>query len=113
MKDLENKLKYIYRDYVAGEVSRPEVRQAKKNLIASHFNPKPAIAFDVTFALSAMVLGVAFLMCFYFKPVPTKAFQPVEVKRVASRVGPTMVYQKNYQDVPITIVWVFAGGNPA
>lgn len=34
----------------------------------------------------------------------------VEVKRVSSRVGPTMVYQRSYRDVPVTIIWVFKGG---
>ncbi len=34
----------------------------------------------------------------------------VEVKRVSSNVGPTMVYQKTYQNTPVTIVWVFTGG---
>jgi hypothetical protein len=33
----------------------------------------------------------------------------VEVRRVTSQVGPTMVYQKLYHNVPVTIVWVFTG----
>jgi hypothetical protein len=35
----------------------------------------------------------------------------VEVEEVTSRVGPTMVYNKPYTDAPITIIWVFPGGN--
>ncbi len=34
----------------------------------------------------------------------------VVVKRVSSQMGPTMVYQRSYQDVPVTIVWVFSNG---
>jgi len=33
----------------------------------------------------------------------------VTVKSVTSRVGPTMVYQKEINNVSITIVWVFPG----
>ncbi len=40
-----------------------------------------------------------------------KVLRPrVEVKRVSSNMGPTMVYQKTYQNTPVTIVWVFTGG---
>lgn len=35
---------------------------------------------------------------------------PVKVDRVNSQVGPTMVFQSNRNNVPITIVWVFTGG---
>ncbi len=33
----------------------------------------------------------------------------VDVKWAVSDVGPTMVYQKHFQDVPVTIIWVFPG----
>ena len=33
--------------------------------------------------------------------------RPVVVKRLSSRAGSTLVYQKSYQETPITIVWVF------
>ncbi len=37
----------------------------------------------------------------------------VDVKWAVSPVGSTMVYQKQFQDVPITIIWVFPGeGKP-
>ena len=35
---------------------------------------------------------------------------PVKVNRVDSQVGPTMVFQSNRDNIPITIVWVFARG---
>jgi len=35
----------------------------------------------------------------------------VTVDRISSRMGSTMVYQKPYNGNPITIVWVFVGGN--
>lgn len=43
-------------------------------------------------------------------PVHNHMKPRVVVKRVASRKGPTMVYQRSYRDVPVTIVWVFTGG---
>ena len=49
------------------------------------------------------------------KTEPKKQFSPDEdgvlVKKVSSSVGPTMVYQKKYENVPVTIVWVFMGGS--
>ena len=47
-------------------------------------------------------------------PVPEKnQLEPphVLVKSISSHVGPTMVYQKRYNEIPITIVWVFAGAS--
>ncbi len=43
-------------------------------------------------------------------PVANHKKPRVVVKRVSSSVGPTMVYQKLYRNVPVTVVWVFAGG---
>ncbi len=44
-------------------------------------------------------------------PIPSMSTMPsVEVKSLESSVGPTMVYQKLYHEVPMTIVWVFAKG---
>lgn len=34
----------------------------------------------------------------------------VEVKRISSQVGSTMVYQRVYQEIPVTVVWVFPKG---
>ena len=34
----------------------------------------------------------------------------VKVTRVSSDVGSAMVFQKKYQETPVTIVWVFTGG---
>jgi len=42
----------------------------------------------------------------------TDAERPaVEVKRLTSRTGSTMVYQKMVNDVPVTIIWVFNAGS--
>ncbi len=43
-------------------------------------------------------------------PVANYKKPRVDVKRVSSSVGPTMVYQKLYRNVPVTVIWVFAGG---
>ncbi len=41
-------------------------------------------------------------------PVGLRDERPaVVVKRISSRAGSTLVYQKSYQGTPITIVWVF------
>ncbi|GEM_PF-4845109 len=41
------------------------------------------------------------------KIIHTGVPSDVKVTRVSSDIGPAMVYQKNYRDAPITIVWVF------
>ena len=38
---------------------------------------------------------------------PPSQIPSVVVKRISSRVGSTLVYQKPYQETPITIIWVF------
>ncbi|MSR77282.1 MAG: hypothetical protein EXS63_03505 [Candidatus Omnitrophica bacterium] len=35
---------------------------------------------------------------------------PIRVERINSQVGPTMVFQTNRDNIPVTIVWVFVGG---
>ena len=34
----------------------------------------------------------------------------INVEQVSSEVGPTLVYQKDWRNQPLTIVWVFTGG---
>ena len=43
-------------------------------------------------------------------PVRNHMKPRVVVKRIASHVGPTLVYQKVYRETPVTIVWVFTHG---
>ncbi len=43
-------------------------------------------------------------------PVRNHMKPRVVVKRLASHVGPTLVYQKVYHETPVTIVWVFTHG---
>jgi hypothetical protein len=46
-------------------------------------------------------------------PVRNHMKPRVVVKRISSRVGPTLVYQKVYRETPVTIIWVFnRGGTP-
>lgn len=40
-------------------------------------------------------------------PVKNHMKPRVVVKRLTSQVGPTMVYQRSYRDMPVTVVWVF------
>ena len=46
-------------------------------------------------------------------PVQNHMKPRVIVKRVSSRVGATMVYQKTYRNTPVTIIWVFNQGGKA
>ena len=143
-----------YRNYIAREVGRPEVAQAKKQFMAKHFSPRPKV-----FSMAPAVVAPVFVMAAVFalfnhlqtallpvegplapiygtsqassasaasaqkEAAPVVSSQPlgdnpvanykkprVDVKRVSSAVGPTMVYQKLYRNVPVTVVWVFAGG---
>ncbi|OGW77993.1 MAG: hypothetical protein A2Z83_02855 [Omnitrophica bacterium GWA2_52_8] len=38
------------------------------------------------------------------------AIPAVDVRRVVSHAGPVVVYQKSFQDHPITVIWVFPRG---
>ena len=40
-------------------------------------------------------------------PVRNHMKPRVMVKRVASRMGSTMIYQRSWHKVPVTVVWVF------
>lgn len=127
----EKLIQKTYRDYLTEEVQSPEVQQAKKEFIEKHFMKEPLFIMKPAVSLSLAVLvavGLLAAFLFWFKPVPVrepapqpaikqtveipKALTPgsiVEVKRVASAVGPTMVYQKVAEGLPVTIIWVFNG----
>ena len=128
-----------YRDYLNGEIRRPEVRQAKKEFIASCFQSEDIFFFRPAIVAPVVVLSIvaiAALLLSVPKPVVKSeqlkmaskveeevvkisegvpgailSEQAVEVKRLVSRVGTPMVYQKTNHGHPITIIWVFTRGH--
>ena len=136
----ENQLKQYYKNYLHDELSLPEVGEAKKQFVRRHFQPSArffTVEFGVP-ALCLILLFVFFhhIQPQYLnyrvpsreevtaaapveavEPLPASLLagepvsnEPVIVKRVSSRIGPTLIYQKSHQGVPVTIIWVFEGG---
>ncbi len=126
----------LYRDSMRREMARPEVRAAKKAFIRNYFEEvKPFYHRPAVMVPSLALLGVLILIFVFPRPLGERTMRvtegppalttdaylevldrtvdtgvpSVQVKRITSHVGPTMVYQKLYHDVPITIVWVFPG----
>lgn len=131
----EKQINRLYRDHLHREVRNPLVREEKRKLIQSFFaESAPVWAWQKTLAFAVGIVAVfSFLVFFAYQhpawvpqsistrqlaqpapvqPEPILEIHPLvtEVKRLTSRVGPTMVYQKMYRETPITIVWVFASG---
>lgn len=147
---LEKKAIETYRDFLASEVSRPEVEQEKRLFVARHFPSRPLWARAAAVMAPAMAVvclfilfqngiisipefksqtaGVKLLHSSGDGPLVTaeapskieitsakklkkiKVEQPpVVVKRATSQVGQPMIYQRQMDDKPITIVWVFTG----
>ncbi len=112
----EKFVRKIYREYVQDIAGDPLVRQEKRSFLARYFEPVEVHLGFGSFVPAACVLALFFVLIFSQMPytfqqqtaVPTKIFHPsVEVKRSTSRIGQIMIYQKSYQDHPITIIWVF------
>lgn len=132
----EKFIRQAYRDSLAEELARPEVLAQKEKLVAFFETPVstsvPVLqGAGLGFMLPAvLVFGVFFFMQHLQTRVPeisgpaipiyrTAEINPTDnpvrnhmkprvvVKRISSRVGPTMVYQKVYRETPVTIVWVF------
>ncbi|MDP3921107.1 MAG: hypothetical protein Q8R76_09935 [Candidatus Omnitrophota bacterium] len=122
MKEYEHdsKLTAIYRDWFASEISDEEIAREKRAFIAAHFSEAPVAVLQPVMMVPAMCL-FAFFAWFGLQfmrlpeaPHAAKALtqdrkwqEPAEVRRLTSEVGPTLVYQKSYQEKPITIIWVF------
>ncbi len=135
--DEEKKIKKAYRGILSRELSRPEIAVEKKKLISRHFTSTPVFTFHLEFFAPAVcVLAVFFFFNHVQKPFwadfqaanmqkkvpdeidqipddidrPIEDTSPVVVKRVASQMGPTMIYHNKSHDIPITVIWVFAEG---
>ncbi len=135
----EGKIRGIYRELLAGEIRRPEVARAKKEFLGLHFETVAPAFFPPVFLIPALAMLALFLVFGHLQErfipeiIPTTEFPgmriknreekpavlsqaplpSVQVKRISSRTGATMVYQKTVHDheTPITIIWVFTGGN--
>ncbi len=134
MSEWENDLRQIYRSYLTEELKRPEVQEAKAHL-ASRFAAPAVPLFEPAACLAACFLFALFIFLYQAqaplrqvvlpetqpvmlalnpKPVldaaPPSDLPQVLVKKVTSRVGTTMIYQRKDHDIPITVIWVFPGG---
>ncbi len=129
----DEEIKNVFRQYLAAEIRHPEVAKAKERFIQERFGREPLIIFRPIFFVPVLSALFVFLILFpmhkpalkpaaeyslkesagqaVVKEVPVK-LQGIEinVERVSSEVGPTMVYQKDWHDQPLTVVWVFTGG---
>lgn len=134
MEENADQVRNVYRTYMAGELARPEIKEAKKNLGAFFEAPAAPVTpvLGAGFLIPAFAIIALFFSFQYLQsrvpavvgpsmpiyrilddPVRNHIKPGVMVKRVSSRVGPTMVYQKVYGGTPVTIIWVFNhGGNP-
>jgi len=130
MSNIEQQITKLYRENLRRELDRPEIQSEKRQFLQQHFPLEaPAPAGFSPFAIPAFAMMVVFFAVLLLnRPLPQQArIQPdheldiagpmlnqpagsVQVQRVTSHVGSTMVYQKMHHDVPITIVWVFPGG---
>lgn len=121
----------LYKSALHQEVRADQVQSHKKALVREHFSAQPTFAFQPFFWMPAMALLMALmiLLGLEMRLYPVSKIAPqlqqellirqsedaisgprVRVKRVSSRVGPTLVYQKNINNLPVTIIWVFPKG---
>lgn len=131
MTDFEDqKIKQAYQDLIRSEISRAEIQEEKKAFLEAHFRQEPVFWVRPGFFVPALAMAAILLAFVFFqKPVEMERTKPytkhamfvtqgrngkqtatVEVKRLSSTVGPTMVYQKTNQDTSVTVVWVFKPG---
>ena len=133
MSDDESRVKQIFKQYMTEELGSPEICRAKKKLIDQHFSQPPIFIFRPVFLVPALSLIFTIMLIFQMhkpavKPVTeslrtvsvekpvleTTPYIPkgleVKVSEVSSEVGAAMVFQKTYQNAPVTVIWVFTGG---
>lgn len=128
----------LLKNYFDSEVNHAEVKKAQQDVLRQSEKLFPAASvrwiptLSTSVILAACFLGVVWIYPNVFTPKPQaisqvpviaepqmipaqeaeEALTPDEhaviVKRLTSSVGPTMIYQKMYQDHPLTVVWVFS-----
>jgi len=137
MKDHEDKIKNLFTQHMQREMNRPDIKLQKKRFIRDHFQPAPVIPFAWSVPALAFCLMLGFLLKVQAPLMePTSAepkvpsalsetileqniqenqktetedlvMNPVKVKKITSKMGTPMVYQRTENEVPLTIVWVF------
>lgn len=118
----EQEFKKQFKKYIQDEIKSPEVQEAKERFFDRILLEEKFFLFKPQVFIPIIAIALAMVALVWFRPVP--AVQPdlqfgtvmrsethVEVKRVSSKTGPTMVYQKVSEGVPITVIWVFNGGS--
>ncbi len=129
----DEEIKNAFRQYLTAEIKHPEVEKAKEKFIQERFGHESLIIFRPVFYVPVLSALFVFLVLF---PVHKPALKPaaeyslkeavkqavvkeipvklpgieINVERVSSEIGPTLVYQKNWHNQPLTVVWVFTGG---
>ena len=138
--EIEKLVKNTFRDYISREVSRPQIQEDKKKLLQSFYQPQPF--FEIGWMIPAGALAAVFVLFLNlnlqkslvahspktFSNVTAAFGEPelapenprqtykkprVIVKRVASQIGPTLIYQRSFRNIPVTVIWVFPGGGPS
>ena len=128
-EDWDKQLQENYRRYLENAAADPEVLRHRERLVRKYAENGAWMPFAGVSA--AVALSVFLLFAFYpasqrktvqnAAPLKVPAateevqvkphrllepYEPVRVKRLSSKVGSTMVYQKD-GNVPLTVVWVF------
>lgn len=121
-----------YRDFIRAEIVSPEARAVKKEILKEYRTGLNGWSVGLIFGLSLAVLG---LLAFAFLTFQQRAKaqkeeeaaelfgkpnfvlseplgqNPVKIKRLTSRQGSVMVYQRSVQNSPVTVIWAFKGGS--
>lgn len=139
-EDRERKIGELYRDMLREHMESLDLRREKEAFIHRHFESHPPMIFSARAWVPALAAGMIFLVVGIVRMLPPQVQlenrptgqytaadaisgsvqvqppsaevvrKPVQVKSLSSDVGPTMVYRKIVDDVPITVVWVFPVG---
>ncbi|MFZ5802006.1 MAG: hypothetical protein ACOY3K_02690 [Candidatus Omnitrophota bacterium] len=131
-------LRRLVRNYLAEEIRDPEIARAKKTFIREQFGAPPLWGGWLPAFRPVAVFGICLALIFAsqfaldhagnfdleplmrwtsnFNP-PRESPQdlagignPVEVKRLSGFAGPTMMFQKAYGNMTMTVIWVFTNG---
>lgn len=129
-------IKRLYREHIEDSLDLPRLAAEKREFIDAHFSgvSVPILSlFEFAPAASLLVLLIFIFISSQNLLLPagktgsaqekkevsltketvydeSRSQAPVEVKRVSSRKGTAVVFQKMDHDHPITIIWVFPPG---
>lgn len=126
----------LLKSYFEQEINHSDVQKAKKAFIhkSEKLFSEPSLHWIPMISVSSIAAACLIAVVWFYpttflpqpKPEPTVLMSSptvpdgseeviltpdehaVVVKRLTSSVGPTMIYQKMYQDHPLTVIWVFS-----